>query len=283
MPVPTLEPGIHYNIQASIYHQLPYISSSFLKKFRVNPAAALIPTEPTDDMNLGSAIHAYSLEGPEAFAAEFAVMFESDLNKNTNAYKGLKAEFEAANIGKTILPAQFKGVPTRDIICGVDASLKNHPLASQFLRSGNQEVTLIWDDPETGARCKARLDWHPGKSVLVDLKKTASVGKFARQIVDLCYDVQGGHYANGSDACGLKPDTFIFVAVEAAPPYPVKCGFLNPDWLKWAQAEASRLISLVQECRKVGFPNFQIPSHICSLNQLTPTDLLEEFVMPAWR
>ena len=279
-----LEPGIYYDIPASDYHALPYISSTFLKKFRDNPASALIETEVTEDMLVGQAVHSFSLEGLDAFNREFVVMFSSDLNKNTNEYKRQKGEFELANMGKTILPALYKKVPMMEVLKGVDASLREHPVTGLFLKQGMQEVTLIWDDEETGLRCKARLDWSPGKRMLVDLKKCADVAKFRNQIVSMNYDVQGGWYTYGAIACGMDPDTFVFAAVEAEPPYAVKCGYLSPEWLAWAQDEAKRLLRLVAECRHLNrFPNYEIPPHICSLEQMCSHDLLEEFVMPAWR
>lgn len=281
---PQLEPGIHHDIPASEYHALPYLSSSFLKKFKDCPASALMDFEPTIDMHVGSAIHAYTLEGLEMFNNEYSIMFESDLNKNTNDYKRLKGQFELQNMGKTILPAVFNKTSMMDVITGVDNALRTHLLAGSLLKQGFQEVTLIWDDADTGIRCKARLDWNPGKRVLADLKKTADVAKFKNQICSLNYDVQAGHYTNGAYACGMEPDTFIFITVEAAPPFPVKCGYLHPDWLAYGRSEANRLIGLVADCRqRREYPSFEIPGHITSLSQLQPHDLLEEWEMPRWR
>lgn len=274
----SLEPGIYHDIPASDYHALPYLSSSFLKKFRDCPAAALAPFEPTVDMNVGSAIHAYSLEGLAAFNQEFAVMFESDLNKNTNEYKGLKRQFEQMARNKTILPAVFNKVPMMEVIKGVDNALRTHPLAGSLLKTGFQEVTLIWDDPETGVRCKARLDWNPGQRILADLKKTADVSRFTYQMRDLNYPIQAAHYSTGARECGIEVDTFIFVAVEACPPYMIRCGFLGPSKMDEAEKELSRLIGLVRDCKEQDrFPNYRIPDHIFSLNEITPAELLEEW------
>lgn len=279
-----MEPGIYQDVPAEQYHKLDYVSATYLKRFRENPAGALLPFESTEDMLVGQAIHAYSLEGPAAFYNRFAVMFASELNKNTTVYKGLKAEFEEKNAGKIVLPAYYKKTPTIDVLKGVDAALKTHPMASVILKQGFRELTLIWDDEETGLRCKARVDHEPGKRVLADLKKTADVNRFRNQIVDLSYDVQAGWYVQGARACGLDPDTFVFIAVEAEPPYAVKCGYLLPEWLAWAETEARRLLHLVKECRETQcFPAYQIPGHLCSLSQLTPHDLMEEWAMPQWR
>jgi hypothetical protein len=279
-----LEPGIYYDIPAATYHALPYVSSSFLKTFKDCPAAAKIKKNVTDDMNLGSGIHAYSLEGKDTFDAEFAIMFQSELNKNSKEYRERRAEFQDKNKGKIILPSHYLKTPTMEIIKGVDESLRTHPLASRILKKGFKETTLIWDDPETGLRCKARLDWHQDESTLVDLKKCADVAKFKSQICNFNYDIQAAHYINGALYNGMGPDTFIFIAVESEVPFAVKCGYLKQDWLEDAKEETKRLLGLVKECMASGnYPAYEIPKNIWSLSDLAPSDLLEEFAKPAWR
>lgn len=275
-------PGIYRDVPAAEYHSWDAVSSTFLKAFRHNPASALVPFEPTEDMLVGSAIHSWVLEGEEAFRREYAVLFESDLNKNTNEYKGLKRAFLAENEGKVILPALHRGTRLWDVLVGVKASLDAHPMASAILKEGSQELSLVWDD-ECGARCKARIDHEPGQKVLVDLKKTSDVTRFAHQIVDLGYWVQSGTYCRGARANGMEVDTFVFIAVESEPPFAVSVGYLSPDFLAAGVAEAGRLIGLVHECRQANsFPPYRIPPHIHSLSQLTPRDLLEEWEIPSW-
>jgi len=282
-----LLPGVYHDIPAADYHRLPYISSSFLKKFKGNPAGALLPVNQTPAMVLGSASHAYSLEGEAAFLKEYAVAPEIPCPatrnvkgwKNTNEYKEQIEAFMSANTSRIILTRE----QYTDIL-GIHASLQSHPLASTLLRQGCQELTLIWDDPETGLRCKARIDHNPGRNVLVDYKTCADSDRFPNQIINLNYDIQGAHYSMGAEANGIESDTFIFVAAETSEPYPVRCGFIHPEWMEWAKGETRRLLALVKECKERGlYPNYEIPGHICSLDQITPSDLLEEWAMPKWR
>lgn len=281
---PTLDCGIHHGISDDFYHRLPYLGSTTLKKYRDNPAGSLLPFVPTDDMNIGSAIHSFSLQGEQHFKDNFAVMFTLTLNKNTNEFKSLKAEFIAAAGSKTVLPAEYKGVPTMEVIRSVDNSLRTHPVAGAWMKQGAEELTLIWDDPSTGRRCKARVDFNPGRKVLVDLKKCANVNKFKNQMVDLNYDVQSGHYTNGAIACGLPVDTFAFVAVEAEEPYEVLCGIMSDEWLAWSQLEALRLVGLYDESvRTNNFPNYRLPSHVQTLAEVKAEDLLTVLNMPTWR
>lgn len=79
-------------------------------------------------------------------------------------------------------------------------------------------------------------------------------------------------------------DTFVFVAAGTSEPYPVRCGYLSSAWIEWAKCECSRLMGLVKECyERDQFPNYTIPAHIASLNEITPAALLEEWDMPKWR
>lgn len=269
-------PGAYKDIPAAQYHALPYISSSFLKKFRSNPAAALLPVEQTAAMILGSASHAYSLEGDVAFLAGFAVA--PNVDKRTKDGKAEWASFELANQGKTILT-----IDQAQAVFGIDKSLKSHPLASLLLKRGNPELTLIWDDKETGLRCKARIDLDPERRALIDYKTCADVAKFERQMVSLNYPIQAAWYSMGAFESGIDHDTFIFVAAETSEPYPVRCGFMASDYMVWAKDETRRLMRLVAECKAANhFPNYEVPRHIMSMDQITPSDLLEEFELPRW-
>lgn len=275
-----MEPGIYHNIPDKEYHALPYISSTFLKRLKVNPAAALELFTPSEAMVLGSAAHAFILEGEAAFESAFAVA--PDLDKRTKEGKAQWGEFQAANAGKTII-SHDQG----DCIVGMWASLMAHPLARIFLKQSREEVTAIWDDQETGQRCKARFDSLPdnNKRSIIDLKtcKDSSSKGFQRQIVSLNYDIQAAWYTIGAQQNKLDVDTFIFIAVETSAPYAVKCGFLSPSWLEWAKLEAHRLVGMAKECKAKGYPAYEIPGHLASINDITPADLLEEWEMPNWR
>lgn len=284
LPAPSLEPGAYHGVPESLYHSLPYISSSFLKKFKDCPAEALEPVEITDCMRLGSALHAWILEGEEVFKQQFVTMFESSLNKNTNEYKDKAKKFVEDNSKKTILPAITSKVPTMDVIKGVHASVRNHPTSFKWLsQEGMAEVTLIWDDPETGLRCKARLDFFT-EGMIVDLKKTQDAKKFRNTLVSFNYDIQAAWYLSGAQACGLDAQKFGFVAFEAARPYKVATGRLSNRWAEEGKKEIKRLLGLVKEClERKSFPAYELLPHITTLDQCTDEELTIEWDMPSWR
>lgn len=276
-------PGIYAGVPANEYHSWPYVSSSYLKKLACNPFSAKQPTEVTAAMNIGSAVHAYTLEGEAAFLREFAIA--PDCDKRTAAGKKDFAEFQVANIGKTVLT-----VGEFETVLACHQSLMDHPLSSLFLMEskGQPEVSLVWDDKETGLRCKARLDRlpDPSKKTVFDLKtcRDASRKGFMRNICGLNWDIQAGHYVNGATACGLEVDAWIFIGVQTSGTFQVIPAMLDEEWLKWGRFEANRLIRFEAECQQMGrWPNYEIPDGCASLLQITPHDLLEVFEIPAWR
>ena len=283
LKVVELTPGAYHGVPEDVYHALPYVSSSFLKKFKDCPASALLPVEKTACMELGSALHCYILE-KETFNSRYTTMFESELNKNSNAYKEEAAKFNAANTGKTILPSHTSKVQTMDVIKGVHASLQAHPAAFKLLsQEGLSEVTLIWDDPITGLRCKARLDFYT-EGIIADLKKTADVLKFRNALVSFNYDIQSAWYLDGAHANDLAAEKFAFIAYETEAPYMVTTGYLSDKWAEYGKKEIRRLMGIVKECKERNyFPAFQIPEHITSLDQINGRDLMIEWDMPSWR
>ena len=280
----SLEPGAYHGVPEELYHSLPYVSSSYLKKFKDCPADALLPVEKTACMELGSALHSFILEGQDSFDKKFTFMFESDLNKNTKEYKAAAAEFADANSGMTILPSHTNKVSTKEVLQNCHASIQAHPAAAKLLSAeGASEVTLIWDDPTTGLRCKARLDFFT-EGVICDIKKTQDVKKFRNTLVTFNYDIQAAWYLMGAQACGLAAVKFVFIAIEAEAPYKVATGVLSDRWDEYGRSETSRLLGLVKECQeRQYFPAFEIPQNITSLDQITGKDLMIEWDIPSWR
>ena len=98
-----------------------------------------------------------------------------------------------------------------------------------LLDRGTPELSIFWDDAETGRRCKGRIDsvarTGDDRSIVVDLKITGrDVRKhgFERMIGRRAYHIQAGHYARGLEACGAAVDRWLWLAVEKSAPYGVK-------------------------------------------------------------
>lgn len=203
------------------------------------------PQEPTAAMQLGTAIHTAVLE-PELFASDYLVAPAVDRRT-----KDGKATWEAfvqeceAN-GKTSI-----SVADLEVCNSISDVVRSHNTAKELLGAGKAEVSMFWDDIETGVLCKCRPDWISAADVIVDLKSTtdASPEGFARSAYNFRYWVQAAWYLDGIEqATGSRPEAFVFVAFEKEPPY--ACGFYyaTEEMIEAGRQEYRRLLDLYADC-----------------------------------
>jgi len=268
--------GVYYDIPAMEYHAWDAISSTLLKNYAALPSTAMEPYIPSDDVNIGSAIHAYCLQGIVGLYKECVIGTHVGTSK---AAVEAKAVLVAQNPFKTVLPATYgspaPGLPIMEVLNGVGNSFKAHPKICGVLAGSQKEVSLVWIDTQSGCECKARLDVLDG-NIIWDLKKTRDIDRFQWQMKDLEYYVQAGHYFNGATACGLNPVAFGFIPCEAVPPFRATCGYCDPDKLEAARVNAVRLVGLVNQSKATGnWPNYKIPDSIYNLDEIQPDDLVQ--------
>lgn len=137
-------------------------------------------------------------------------------------------------------------------IVGMAASARKHPRVGELLKAGTAERVITWEDPDTGAPCKAMIDWISDKGPVVDLKSTkaASPAKFRRSIIDYRYHVQAAFYLDGLRANGIDTRGFIFLAVEKRRPYIAEAYYLDPDFLAAGRAQYKEDLATYMECRR---------------------------------
>ncbi len=223
-----IEPGVYDDVPFEVYCRWSAVNNSRLKWLNKSAAhfASNASIEPTKALRLGRLIHSGKLE-PETVPELYAVMpaFELDPNnrtqngkpstsKTTTFYKDLAAAFIDENPGKEIVPQEYY-----DLMLGVVKSLDKHPRAVEYLL-GKTEVSICWIDPDTGLKCKARIDvlQSPG---ITDLKSVADASDFAKSMADYDYHRQFAFYQDGwSIASGSGELVPVrVVAVEKAEPY----------------------------------------------------------------
>src|ERR1044071_1094086 len=121
-------------------------AAKFLWRSPWNP---FYESEAKTDFDIGVAAHLAVLE-PER-QADSIVLIEAGDYRTTKAREARDA---ARAEGKVpLLPYQF------DLVRAITGSIRAHPIASQAFRAGEAEVTLVWQDPDTGVPCKARPDY----------------------------------------------------------------------------------------------------------------------------
>ncbi len=261
-------PGAHYALPFADYLAIDALSASGMKRLLQSPlhyqADRLVARKPSAAMNFGIAAHLLTLE-PDRFALE--VVAEPRLDRRTKAGKQEAEEWEARNAGRLVFDAQ-----TIDALHGAAGAVRAHPAAGLLFSDGHPEVSLQWVDAESGAACKARVDWLRNDFVPVDLKTTgdASPAGVVRAFARGRYHIQAAHYMSGvRHVFGTEPRAFVFVFVERDPPHAVACYVLPADALAVGAALCARCMNLYVECRLAQ----QWPGY---------SDLIETIELPPW-
>lgn len=242
---------LNYDLPFDQYLALPAVSKSYLWNLTKCPAAAQVETPDKPEYAIGRASHCYILEGTEVFDAHFAVAPKVDRRT-----KDGKAEWERflelAGDKETISFDDY------DAIIGMSESVHSHPMAGHILAAGGwPEVSAVWHDEETGMRCKARADLLTPQGVIIDLKTCRDAGYgFQRDVASFGYHVQAASYLS---AFAAKADSFVFIAVEKAPPYRCECYVLDDEYLSAGYEKYRELLALEKQCRMDGYPNYTHP------------------------
>jgi len=211
--------GVHNELDETLYHSLPGISSTGIKKMLDAPAVyAQYATEgekPRTVFDVGSAAHAKILGVGSDVVPYPAEHLTPSGNVST---KKAAAEWAAEQRAAGLIPV------APDQIAAVDAMAEKvllHPDAGPLLEHGQPEVSLIWDDLETGARCRGRIDYVRTDSLLVDLKTAdgARPSSWPYKAEDHGYFEQRVHYGNGWRVLTGAEARFLTVVVDKKPPH----------------------------------------------------------------
>ena len=189
------------------------------------------PSESTDAMKLGTAIHAAVLE-PDVFARDYWC----------NAARMRPGQKRG---GCELTASQY------ETATAVASSVRSDMVAMRYLMSGEPEVAMQWIDAETGIQCRGRIDWVTPNRVIPDLKSARDVGSFGfcRQAAALEYHTKMAWYADGYETIiGHKPE-IVVIAVENVAPYDVVCYKLEDDpELDAGRDNYKALLSKLQYC-----------------------------------
>lgn len=267
------DPGIYEDIDFDTYRAWPCVNNSSLGPLRKSPAhykAALDnPREETDALRFGTFAHEGKLE-PLKMMQHYIVMpdFADQIRKedgtpyanprNTKAYREKVEEFERVNAGKEIVPK-----PWYDQLVGMSESMRRNERANTWLTSDcPAEVSIVWDDPDTGLRCKARIDkLNLANKLAIDLKTTRDCMKFDRALHDYGYARQAAMYCEGLRQLTGGNFLFCVVAVEKEPPYAVKAAPIGHPSFVSGLIEFKNALKTIAACRQSGeWPGYENPT-----------------------
>lgn len=259
MAIPT-KPGIYPDLPFEDYCRIDACNHSKLKYLSLTPAHAryleLNPPESTKQQDLGHAIHTALLE-PERFNEQYVVAPDVGDRRYKEA-KDAWASFVKQAAGKTVISAE-----DNRCIEGLKDSIRAHETASAVMYGrGINEVSLVWEDPETGLLCKARVDRLTelnGWPFAIDLKsdgERATTDKWQMAVMRYGLHQQAAHYLRGLSILAPLPDgyarKFAWVVCETEPPYLVRVFEADDAALSIGNDEVAKHLRIYSECRKAG-------------------------------
>ena len=222
------------------YDALPGLNSSTIKALLTSPRAYRYAVtqgrEETDAMRRGSAIHCALLE-----PAEYPRRYHEAAHPGTTK-AGKEERAEAADRGLVVLSRSDVAV-VRAVVSGV----REHDRAPYYLdRIERVEEVIQWTID--GRACKGRIDAWCANSVLLGVKTTRSLARFAWQATDLHYPLQWAWYHDGLDALGRRPSLVVEIVVETSPPYDCICHVIPDAVLELGRSHYQTALRLLGEC-----------------------------------
>lgn len=243
-------PGLHADLPADQYHALEAMSASGAKKMLQSPAHYKLmrdtPSEPTDAMRIGTAVHTLLLEPHRAGEIVEMPTFNSRSKDGKaerlawlEANEGVQA-FDSASIAR---------------IHAAAAAVRAHAGAGELLSDGRPEVTALWTDGTYGVPCKSRFDWLTHSGAIVDIKTTkdASPEAFRRSIGAFMYHLQAAFYWIAHESvCDKSPRFFAFIVVETEPPYGVGAYVLDDASIRAGMRHVETALRRYKEALEAG-------------------------------
>lgn len=215
------KPGIYEGVPFKTYQSWEAINNSLLWTLKTrSPYHAQWnkdhPSEDTPALLFGRGIHTFVLE-PDLFASEFVIKPVCD--RRTKVGNAIYTEFV-----ETITPEQSiitqDDLDAMEIINGLIIEQGNH----EIIESGRGELSIVWEDPETGLLCKGRIDYErdwKDNHYITDLKTTlnASYHKFQGSVATYGYYQQMAFYSWGWKILTGQDSICTWLACEKAAPW----------------------------------------------------------------
>jgi hypothetical protein len=269
--------GAHAGWPFADYAKFPAVNASLLKRLAdTNPLKTQHSlTEPEEEevpeyFIIGTCVHQLVLEPdrplpamavpPKQYPApadcslvkqkKVAAGDMIDWSGNATYCKQWIAEQKAA--GKLVLSER-----AYEAMHGMARAIARHKTARRFfeMRDGRSELTLVWQDRQTGLYCKARADWVPPapSTDLPDIKtsRDANPKFWSKTAFDLFYHIQAAHYLIGWNTLNGPTDTrsqWPIICVESEAPYDVVVFHPEPEWINDGAEMRRRLLELWADC-----------------------------------
>jgi hypothetical protein len=266
-------PGIYRDIPFSVYRSWPAVNKSSLDhiqersplhcKFRMDN-----PEDETEALRIGHGYHTLALEGEDKYASEFLIASACRATvkstgrpcENSGSLLGPDGLFYCRTKGHAPAgSAEPDNVITADQDATIRATLAGTLRCSgarEFIESpGDNELSIIWIDPETGLPCKARIDMvRAGWNSIGDLKTTEDASKdgFTRSIDKYGYQRQGAFYLRGAKAVGIDCEYFSIIPTEKSAQHAAAAYKLMGDAIGAGDEQIGKLLRIYAKCKSTG-------------------------------
>jgi exodeoxyribonuclease VIII len=273
------KPCIVRGMPNDVYHKMPALSNSGLKMLLDCPAkyyykylSGEYEPKETPSFKIGKACHCYILEGADEFAKVYWHNPYSELKKDELASLLIKKFNYDETIKKYLvsdlmqLLLDNEGISPKSIhlnknelnqVIGVAKAIKSNKHANAaFSQKGESELSIFWEDKETGLWLKCRPDFLPYDCKFVpDYKTCASVNPetFYRDFLNYGYHVQASMYKTGiKEVTGIDVDSFFFVAQEKEPPYITQVYVPDMGLIEHGNKAVRNALKVYLECQETG-------------------------------
>lgn len=250
--IPAPEPGVYPGTPREDYFAWDALSRGEIVTFDSQSPAQYMydlvnERKVTDDMNHGSAVDCYVFDGEEAFDRQFYRLKPGVVrNAKQQPYKD---EIKNA-AGRTILrhgdydSARLMGELVRA-----------HEEVAELLSDGDAQLCVVADDPKTGIRCKAMIDFYSrakGDPILLDLKRTKDwrADAFARSLPSNRLYWQAAWYTRViSEAMQFEHSQFGFFCIKPTPVHSVAVHHLSLSAMAVGNDEIDAALARFKQCR----------------------------------
>jgi hypothetical protein len=222
---PVIEPGVHDQIPAELYHKAKGWSQSQLKLLPKHPElfegyyiSKRWEFEATAEMHLGTILHGHVLERRQIPEIPRDALSASGQRRG----KAWDAWCAANN------PDDYLTVKDAARVEQMARGLWADPKCASILSAeGRVEQSYAWVDPETGLPLRARLDKvisYNGLTLITDLKTTTvdvtNQRQVGNKVFELAYYRQAAMYCDAVMACeGIVAAGFGFLFVRTKEPF----------------------------------------------------------------
>jgi len=210
------------------------------------------PKEDTLSLVKGHATHAAILE-PKVFDSLYCA--EPDFGDlRTKAARASRDTWRVERENHATLPPKeyAKCIAMRDKVMA-------DPYWKEFVvGKGQNEITVLWTDEETGLDCKARIDRLTvahGYPTLLDIKTDCGVGDrgIERAIFKYHYHIRMAWYAHALSRVKPAEWRIVLLWILNEPPHTLRTTEFDEAWLKEGQNGFRACLNKYAECLKTGY------------------------------